>query len=188
MALDSTQCFIAGTGNVYIAAVGSTAPVDVTTAWAAAWKQVGYTEDDGATFSASYDTDPKTSWQSLDPTNYARTGRTSSVKFTMKQWNQVNFPVVWGGGAIAETGLGTGVYKYDAPSGSTIDYRAIGVEVTDGTKIGRLIIPKALLTDASEVQFGKGEEAVMELTFGVIATGVAAAWTFLGNLALFPVT
>jgi hypothetical protein len=188
MAQDSTQCFIAGTGDVYIAAVGSTAPTDVTTAWAAAWKQVGFTEDDGASFSAEYTTDPKTSWQALDPTNYARTARKSSVKFTMKQWNQVNFPVVWGGGAMAETSLGSGVYKYDAPAGTTIDYRAIGVQVTDGTKIGRLIIPKALLTSSSETKFGKGEEATWELEFGVIATGVAAAWTFLGNLALFPLT
>jgi hypothetical protein len=188
MALDSTQCFVAGTGDVYVAAVGSTAPTDVTTAWAAAWKHTGYQEEDGATFGISYDTDPKKSWQSLDPTNYVRTGRASTFKTTMKQWNQVNFPIPFGGGSMSETSLGSGVYKYDAPTGSTIDYRAVGLHVTDGTKIGRLIIPKALLTDVSEVQFAKGEEAVFELTWGVIATGTAAAFTFLGNLALFPLT
>jgi len=188
MALDSSQFFVAGSGDVYHAAVGSTAPTDVTTNWAAAWKHSGYQQEDGASFGVTYDTDPKKSWQSLDPTNYVRTGRASTFKHTIKQWNQVNFPVIHGGGSMSETSLGSGVYKYDAPTGSTIDYRALGMHVTDGTKIGRLIIPKAMLTDVSEVQFQKGEESVWELTWGIIATGTAAAFTWLGNLALFPLT
>jgi len=188
MPLDSSQLFVAGSGALYVAPVGTTAPTDVTTAWAAAWKDVGYLEEDGASFGVSYDTSTKNSWQSLDPTNYVRTGRASTLKATLKQWNQVNFPIAFGGGTMTETSLGSGIYKYDAPTGASIDYRAVGLQVTDGTKIGRLVIPKVMVTEMDDVAFQRGEEATMGITFGVVATGTAAAFTFLGNLALFPLT
>lgn len=188
MPLDSTQFFVAGSGNLYFAPVGTAAPTDVTTAPGAGWIDAGYTEEDGVGVNVSYDTDAKSSWQALDPTNYVRTGRASEVSATIKQWNRNNLPLALGGGVFTETSLGSAIWKYEAPTGAVIDYRALLVHVTDGTKIGRLIFPKVMVTDIDDIQFGKGEEATMGLTFGVIATGAAAAWTWLGNVALFPAT
>ncbi len=69
-----------GPGILYIAPVGSTEPVDLTTAWNVAWVPLGYTEE-GHAFSASPSFEPVEVAEEIDPIRYEPTGREMGVEF-----------------------------------------------------------------------------------------------------------
>ena len=59
-------------------------PTDLVTAWAAAWVDLGYTEE-GHAFSSSTTFDPVEVAEEVDPISYEATGRESSVSFALAQ-------------------------------------------------------------------------------------------------------
>lgn len=182
---DPTQFLVGGVTDVHVAPLGTAMPADESVALNAAFIHLGLTVDDGVGFSVAYETETRTSSQLLDPTLRVRTGRDTTVTAGFQQFNEDTVPLAFGGGEVVETAADSGTFKYDAPDGDVIDYRAAVLHVVNGGKVGRICIPKLMVTETDEATFQKSQEVVLALTFGVIATGVAKPWYILGNADFF---
>lgn len=186
MANDADQIVVAGTGRVLVAAVGTTAPTGVSGAYAAGWTEVGYTTEDGVTFSDSKDVEDRAAWQSLYPVRRLVTGRSSSVSFTLLEWSASTVPLAFGGGAVTEPSAG--VFKYTPPDPEDIDERALSVEWTDGTKIYRLVIPRGNVSEGVETNLTRTGAAELPITFSVLGSDATAPWHMLTNDPAFDAT
>jgi hypothetical protein len=179
MALDSSQLTVAGNGNVYVAPVGTTAPADVSAAWGAGWIELGYTTEDGVTFTDSKEIASIGAWQSTYPIDRRINTRDNTLSFSLMQWNDDNVKLSFGGGAV--TTVSAGLFKYAPPAPEFVDYRAMGVEIRDGSVTTRFIVPKGLVTENVESNMTRSGAAVLPITFSVTSTGSGDPWSFITN-------
>jgi hypothetical protein len=179
--LDTTRVRSGITGHVYTAPVGTAGPTDTTTAWPAAWQDLGYLTDDGPAITPGYTTKDIMGWQSLLPVRKVATERTLEWKFPLMQTDAFTFPLAFGGGTI--TGTAPGPWTYTPPDPSFIDERAFGLEVNDGTVTERYILQRGLVTDVKDIPFKRGEAVRFEVTVSMLATAAVGTqpWTMVTN-------
>src|SRR4028119_1696432 len=102
MATDATRIVVAQLARVFLAPVGTTAPINPTVALAAAWREVGLFTPD----SLGWTTDPTfeevRSHQSNYPTRRFQTEDAATIEVDLQEWSGANFRAVYGGGTITE--------------------------------------------------------------------------------------
>lgn len=171
MGNDADEIVIAANGTVRVAPVGTAEPTTPTEAPAAAWVDLGYITEEGATFTDSKEIEDILAWQSFYPVRKIVTGKEAAVSFSLRQWNEATIPLAFGGGAV--TNPTTGVWRYAPPSPEDIDERALMLDWQDGDKNYRLIIPKGLVTDAVETNLVRTDSAVLPISFAAIPASTA---------------
>lgn len=181
MATDITQIRVGTTGNLYVAAVGTVAPTDVTTPWGASWTDLGALSDDGPAITPTVATTDINIWQSFYAAKKIVTSRGMDWKFKLAQRNANTFLLAMGGGAIAETSTGSGVWKYTPPAASVLDNRAFGLEVREGSTIDRYYLASGLVTGLGDVVFKRTEATMYDITIGAIGSDATDMWLFLSN-------
>lgn len=148
--------------DVYVAPVGTTAPTDLTTAWAAGWEPLGLLSEDGLTESREEESTDHYAWGGiLVRTTRSKHKRTFTV--TALEDNAAVFGVVNPGStAVTATGVTTRTVKVPTP-----DVRAFGFEFLDGDIVKRRIIPRGEVVAVGDVTFLDNELAAYELTINV---------------------
>lgn len=177
----TSEIVIGANGKVLVAPVGTVAPVDIATAWAAAWVDLGFLSEDGVSFSNSRTTERVNVWQMFNAARYFVTEEETTASFTLRQWSRVTVPLAFGGGTITTTAGPPAHYMYEPPTAGTIDERAVGIEWVDGTKIYRLILKKVMVTDAVETSFTKSGPADLPISLGVMGVDGAVPWYLRSN-------
>jgi hypothetical protein len=162
MATDNSEVRAGVTGALYVGAVGSTEPSTVVSAWAGAWTDLGLLTEDGPTMQPSMNTADFKGWQEFFPVRTVVTERGLEWKFKLIQKNGTNLKLACGGGTV--TSLGGGLYSYDPPDPSFVDYRAFGLEVNDGGIIDRYVLRRGLVAAIGAVPFKKAEPVTFDLT------------------------
>src|ERR1044072_6456332 len=110
MALDTSAIFVAGRGHIYGAAHGTTLPDDLSDLSADTdFVELGYTTEDGVTFTVSRETQALNAWQSNEPVRILETSRTQTMAFELMQPNPDNISMGLGGGDI-DKGATFGTY------------------------------------------------------------------------------
>ena len=180
--LASAEFNYGGSGELFLAPVGTAMPTDEDTALNALFLGLGYTTEDGATIQPSVEMNEVRSWQSAYPTDRRVNTRDLTVAATLQQVNKVTFQANFGGGTWA---TGTGTHTYTPPAEADIDYKALIVEWKDGTDITRLLIPKVLVSEAGALQIQRATPSEVALTWGLITTGVGNPYTVVSNRAEF---
>lgn len=94
-----------GPGWLYIAALGSTEPADLTTAWANAWTRLGWT-DEGHTFNQETNVEAIEVAEQYEPVMYETTGREMTVAFALAEITARNLQIALNGGTITLSGAG----------------------------------------------------------------------------------
>ena len=117
-----------GPGTLRVAVVGSTEPSDVTAAWAAAWKPIGYTAE-GTEVSIELSRDPVEVAEEVDPVLFATTSRSTKVAFAMAEVTARNLSIALNGGTISTA---AGVTAFEPPEPGTERSLALGWESEDG--------------------------------------------------------
>ncbi|GAA1152086.1 hypothetical protein F4556_004057 [Kitasatospora gansuensis] len=167
---NAAEIRVAGTGRILVAPVGTLAPVDTSVAWAAGWKDLGYTSPDGIKFTKKDKLDPVDTWQSVSPARFIYADRDLTVKFALLQMNEDTLPFFMGGDSIAETAAGSGIYKYDLSSNPKFNEKALGVEFTDGNAITyRFVIPRGQVTENEEISLTRTSAIKLGVTFTALA-------------------
>lgn len=179
MANDANQIVVAANGTVYVAPVGTTQPTTPTATPAAAWKDLGFITEDGATFTDSKEIEDIQAWQSFYPVRKIINSKEVTLSFALQQWDEKTIPLAFGGGTI--TNPSVGVWRYVPPSPETLDERALMIDWLDGVKAYRLIIPKGLVTEAVETQLVRTSEAELPITFSAVPTAGTDAFILLTN-------
>jgi hypothetical protein len=96
-----------GPGQLFIAALGTPEPTDLTTAWAtvsASWTPLGYTVE-GSEFSYSVSSDVVDVAEELDIIDEQETGRTIGLSFALAELTAKNLKTAMNGGTITVTGV-----------------------------------------------------------------------------------
>ncbi len=101
----------AGAGTLYIAPTGSIEPIDLATAWPAAWVDLGYTEE-GSTFTFDQTFEDLTVEEELEPLDVLQTARMVTIAFALAQLTATNIQRALNGGTIT---TGTGIVTFEAP-------------------------------------------------------------------------
>jgi hypothetical protein len=172
---------IAADGRIYIGNVGTTPPTDVTTAFPAGWDDIGWISQDGATLSVEKTTESYRVWGQLYAIKYFVTDATASLAFVIAQLDSTTLPVIFGGGSVAETASGSGVYRYTPGTASEIYEKAMALEWKEGTFTSRLLIPRVMPTAGTELQLSPTTPATPGATFGIVGTDGVAEFEILSN-------
>ncbi|KOX05212.1 hypothetical protein [Streptomyces sp. NRRL B-3648] len=167
---NANEIRVAGTGRILVAPVGTAAPTDTAAAWAAAWRDLGYTSQDGIKLSKKDKLDPVETWQSVSPARFIYSDRDLTVKFQLLQLNEDTLPFFMGGDTLAETATGSGIYKYDLAVAPKFNEKALGIEFTDGSSITyRFVIPRGQVTETEELSLTRTASIKLGVTFTALS-------------------
>lgn len=181
MPVDTDSVLIAGNGSLHTAPVGSTLPTDVSTALDAAFIDVGWISDEGATLSVSKDMEPVPVWQQFEPVKYVVTSSDTTISATLRQWDQNTVRLAFGGGTVEETSVGSGVFRYEPPGPEEIDERAIVLTWLYDTYTYRFVAPRALITEGVESTFVRSAPSDLPITLGLLGTAGVKTFSILTN-------
>jgi hypothetical protein len=160
MTLDATEVRVGVEGHLYVAPLGTTMPTDVTTALAAAWVELGYTET-GPSMSVDTEREDFVPWQSKNPVRSVVTGQTMTSTFTLWQRNSDTLKLAFGGGTVTLSGAGPAKLYTPPPAG--LDERAFVYEIIDGTTIDRYLLYRGVPALGGEVSFNKDAVSGFEI-------------------------
>ncbi|MDN3259631.1 phage tail protein [Streptomyces sp. CSDS2] len=167
---NANEIRVAGTGHILVAPVGTAAPTDTTVDWAAGWKDLGYTSQDGIKLAKKDKLDPVETWQSVSPARFIYSDRDLTVKFQLLQMNEETLPFFMGGSTVSETATDSGLYKYDLASAPEFNEKALGIEFRDGSKITyRFVIPRGQVTETEELSLTRTASIKLGVTFTALA-------------------
>lgn len=167
--IDATQTRVAGKGYVKVAPKGSTVPADTTTAWDAAWLDLGFTDEKGVVLTKKDTKTPVKGWQSVTPVRYILTDRDLHAMFVMEQWNK-NTLAVWsneGLGAVVANGAITGEYKLTLSPSPADTEMMLGVEWTDTANVvtNRMFFGRGEITDTADIPIARTGLLTLGVTY-----------------------
>ncbi|WP_372741346.1 hypothetical protein [Neptunomonas sp.] len=161
-----------GAGTLYVAALGSTLPTDLATAWDAAWVEVGYTEA-GHEFEITPTFEDIEVAEELSPIATYETARNYNVRFNMAEYTAANLKTAFNGGTIT---AGTGIVTFEPPDAGVFTEVMLGWEATDAFQ--RRVWKRCIQTGTITVTQNKApNRASIPVDFRVlIPTDNSAPW------------
>lgn len=169
---DVTNVLAGAGGIVSVAPTGSTLPTTTAATLDAAFVDVGLISEDGLEVNASADYQTIKAWDgstvrkiqsSFDPT----------FKFTMMETNAESLELYWSGSTVESN---TGESKIEIGAFAS-DRRSFVIDVEDGTRIIRYVLPVAEVTERTAIAH-KNTEAV---AYGITLT----AYPDTNNVAIY---
>lgn len=183
MATDQTRITIAGRARLYLAPIGTIAPADTVVAMPAGWVEAGYTTEDGTSFATDPTINSVRSHQSDHPTRRFLASDEQTLEADLQEWSADNFAVVFAGGEVVEVTPATvpATYKFTPPKAGGRQGVAGCLEIVDGTKRYRFIIPMSEQGEGVELGLPKGEESTLPLRLTVLGNDLTDPWYLLTN-------
>lgn len=179
MSTDQTRILIAQMARVYLAPLGSLAPADESAALDAAWREVGLFTPDSLQFTDTPAFDSVSSHQSGYPTRRFQKGEDGSIQVDLQEFSVKNMTGVFGGGTVSQ--ITAGHFKWSPPAiGARLDVSCI-IQITDGIKQFRLIVPRCTNTEAITKQFRKTNETTLPLRLSLVGSDIGDPWYYLSN-------
>lgn len=179
MAGDATRITVAQMARVYLAIVGTAAPDGPVAILAPAWKDVGLFTPDSLEWATDPAFEQVNSHQSNYPTRRFQTSDAATVQVDLQEWSGTNFKSVYGGGTLTEVtpaGGGDPYYKFSPPPIGGRTNVACIIEVIDGLKHYRRIIPKCMQVEGVTQQFHKTSESTLPLRLSILGSDVGDPW------------
>ncbi|MGW2550125.1 phage tail tube protein [Streptomyces sp. NPDC001635] len=176
---NNTEIVIPQLSRVWLAPVGTAAPDDATSAMPAGWFSVGFFTEDSLKFNSEPNFETVKSAQSSYPTRTFQTSDAATIEVDLQQWSGENFKAVYGGGtitAITPTGGGGQQFKFAPPRiGGRTEIAAV-IEVIDGGKHYRYMVPRAMQMEGVSKDLAKTKESVLPLRLAVQGGDDTDAW------------
>lgn len=169
MALDPTQIRSWGgdQGGVYVADVGATEPA-ADEALNGEWTHLGHVSDDSVKAILNRAREGLITWQSHPYTaRNLRTAASSTVQFSLEQWNRDTIGLALGDGTWTEDA--TGFYTFEPPAETDTNEKAIAIEAYDGDDFARLIFRRTDNEAATEVTFSAAKSSPFAITMTILA-------------------
>lgn len=178
---NADELVVAAKGDISIAPVGTTLPTDLGDL-DAAFVVLGYTSDEGVTFSYSESREDIPAWQKATPVRRIVTARGLSTAYQLLQWNRDTFALAFGGGEWSEPT--SGVFRYDPPDedDALAEYVQV-IDFRDGERHSRVVIEKGGVTEDVESNLVRTGAALLPVTFAALASDdeERPPWYFLGD-------
>lgn len=194
MPTDPTRIVVPQMARMYLAAVGTPAPAGPIVAMPAGWKEVGLFTPDSLSFATDPSFEQVRSHQSNYPTRRFQTEDAATAEVDLQEWSGSNFQAVFGGGTITAVTPPAGststatYYRYSPPAVGARTTVAACIEIVDGTKVYRRMIPKCEQSEGVEQSFEKTSESTLPLRLSVLGSDVGDPWYDLTNDPAFAPT
>lgn len=178
------ETVVGGTGEVYVAPVGTALPAGPGTALNSAFEGLGYHSEDGVSVNRTQEIFRVGAWQTTADVRRERQSESFRLTFALLQWNENNVPLAFGGGAITSV---SGGYKYTPPAESdALDEKALICDVRDGAETLRFVIPRGNVVESVDTQFTRSQASLLPITFEALTPeDGSASWYFLATDAGF---
>lgn len=174
MAGDPTQVVIPQMARLWLAAVGIAAPDGPTVAMPAGWRDVGLFTPDSLAFATDANFEQVRSHQLLYPARQFQTEESGSVEVDLQQWNGQNFIAVFGGGQVTKVtptgGTGTPYFRFSPPQVGGRQTVQAAIEIIDGAKHYRRIIPRVFQGSGVSQSFNKTAESILPLRLTILGS------------------
>ncbi|WP_433860145.1 hypothetical protein [Streptomyces kronopolitis] len=184
---NAQQIVVPARTRLWLAPVGTAAPADAAIPMPEGWYSVGLTTEDSLKFNEEPQFEQVKSAQTDFPSRTFQTSDSATIEVDLQQWNAKNFKAVFGGGTITEitpaggTGTPPKHYKFTPPRiGGRSEVAAV-IEVIDGAKLYRYVIPRAMQMEGVQTDLQKAKEAVLPLRLAVQGGDDADAWYLITN-------
>lgn len=179
---DKNNIVVAQMARVYLAPVGTPAPAGPAVVMPAAWREVGLFTPD----SLGWATDPSfeeiRSHQSNYPTRRIQTEDAATVSVDLQEWTGENFKAVYGGGDIVVVAAVTGPpaipehYRFSPPQIGGREQVAACIEIIDGSKHYRRMVPLCEQNEGVEQSFEKTSESSLPLRLAILGADIGDPW------------
>lgn len=179
MATDATRITIAQMARVYLAPTGSIAPADESVSLDAAWREVGLFTPDSLRFTDDPAFEAVNSHQSAYPTRRFQTASAASFQVDLQEFSGKNMLGAFGGGSLTQ--VSSGHYKFVPPVVGGRTEVACILDVTDGTRKFRLVVPRSEATETVQFDMRRTNETTLPLRLAVVGSDVGDPWYFLTN-------
>ena len=153
MALVAAEVLVAGTGALYKAPLGTTAPTDSGGALDAAFEHLGYFSSDGVPINFADSVDNLVAWQTAQVVRATRTETLTTLAFTPIQTRGSVLETFHPGSVLTEPT--TDEFLMDIKP-ATADPSAWVFDAFDGTKRMRWSIPNGEVTERGEIMHANG--------------------------------
>ncbi|MFI1012670.1 hypothetical protein [Streptomyces sp. NPDC020965] len=175
---NNNEILIPAITRVWLAVVGTAAPADATVTMPSGWRPVGYTTEDSLKFNNEPSFEQVRSAQSSYPTRTFQTQDASTVEVDLQQWSGPNFKAVYGGGQIDEVTAQNAKkhYRFTPPRIGSRTEIAACIEVIDGGKHYRYMVPRSMQMEGVSKELAKTKESVLPLRLAVQGGDDADPW------------
>ncbi len=171
--------------RIWLAPVGTIAPDGPNVVMPAGWYDAGQFTPD----SLNYKSDPKFEDVKAHQSNYTvrklHTEDSADLEADLLEWTLKSFQAVFGGGTIEEVtpAVGAHYYKFVPPEiGGRVEVSAC-VELSDGARKMRRIIPRCMQTSGVEQKLEKVSASTLPLRMSVLGSDIGPASYDVFNLA-----
>lgn len=177
---NSADTLIAGSGQVYVAPVGTALPTTPTDSLNASFVGLGYHTEDGVSLSAPVNIIEHPAWQSKHPIRREVDSREFSLSFSLLQWDEDTVPLAFGGGTISSV---SGGYKFSPPEPTdAIAEKALICDIDDGTERTRIIIPRGSVTEGVDTSLTRSAMSALSVTFKALQPSDGSVpWYFVSS-------
>lgn len=173
MATDPTRILVAQMARCFLSPVGTPAPAGPVAALDTPWREVGLFTPDSLAWTTDPTFEEVRSHQSNYPTRRFQTGDAATLEVDLQEYSAENMMAVYGGGAVTTV---TGGVKFTPPAIGGRSQISVILEITDGPKIFRRVVPVAEQVEGVSQSFPKTAETTLPLRLAVIGGGVGSAW------------
>lgn len=164
---DPTQVRLAPDGRVLVAALGTAEPTDVTTAFTAAWKELGWVTEDGVSVTPSVDTNDVMMWQSITPVKRPLTGMGLEVSLALGSHNKEVLGAYFLNSTVTNV---TGTARLEMKNAPVSQEKMLAIEWTDDEgDVNRLILPRVTMTDREAITLQRSDAVAYGITFSALA-------------------
>lgn len=182
---NNNEIVVPSVTRVWLARVGTPAPADATSPMPAGWRAAGLTTEDSLKFNNEPTFEQVRSAQTPFPTRTFQTQDAATVEVDLQQWSGENFRAVYGGGTIAPVTVtgspGSTHYKFTPPRIGSRTEIAACIEVIDGGKHYRYVIPRTMQMEGVSKDLARTQSAVLPLRLAVQGGDDMDAWYVLTN-------
>ena len=165
---DSAEVRIGYAGVAYIGAVGAVAPTDLVTAWGVDWTDLGLISEDGLTEGTDQDRTEIRAWGYDAPVRTQISRKVTTFGLTFLESNSEVLSLYHSVATDDMTSAGVGDAQYASfvqGQNTDPDVRALGLDIIDGTRRFRFIIPRCEVTDRGDIIYRADEAVGYEMTF-----------------------
>jgi hypothetical protein len=173
---NANNIMVAQNARVYLAPVGTTAPTTAVSPMAAAWKEVGLFTPDSLGFSTDPSFEEVRSHQSNYPTRRFQTEDAATASVDLQEWTADNFKAVYGGGEVTSITGPPVTYRFAPPQIGGRSSVAAVIEIIDGSKHYRRVIPRCEQSEGVEQTFEKTSESTLPLRLSVLGADIGDPW------------
>lgn len=174
----ATNIVLPGRYRVYNAIKGTAAPADESVALAAAWVDLGYTREEGASFTRGREVAALRAAQSDYVVRHGISALSGTLAVDLMEWKRDTLNATMQGTA---TEVSVGHYKWTPKDGVDHVPSAWLLELIDGTVRFRIVIPSGFPVEDTEIPVAKTEEPMLALRVAVEGGDGVVPFYKLGN-------